>query len=165
MAATRPRQRPPRSARRAGYLIGALLNGALLWLVNVSPGWQAVPFLTQEFDGVLPLVNLSIGVGLAANLVYVLSDPPWLRAMGEAIVPAVGLVPLVALWRTFPFAFEGQSFDWELVARILLALGIVGSAIAIVVAVVALLSRPWNARATVAGVPSTSHRRAGGSAS
>ena len=55
MAAARPRQRPPRSARRAGYLIGALLNGALLWLVNVSPGWQAVPFLTQEFDGVLPL--------------------------------------------------------------------------------------------------------------
>lgn len=141
-AASFPLARPPRSTRRAGYVIGALVNAVILWLVNVSPGWQALPFLTAEFESVVPLVNASISVGLVANLVYVVADPPWLRAAGDAIVPAVGLIPLIALWRTFPFVFEGQTFDWELVVRILLGAGIVGSLIGIVVAVVSLLSRP-----------------------
>ncbi|WP_421741365.1 hypothetical protein [Cellulomonas sp.] len=159
-AATLSRARPPRSARRTGYLIGALVNGAILWLVNISPGWQAVPFLTPELDDVLPLVNLSIVVGLVANLVYVLTDPPWLRAAGDALVPAVGLVPLIALWRTFPFAFEEQSFDWELVVRILLGLGIVGSLIGIVVALATLLRRPWRRTTVEPGALGTAERAA-----
>ncbi|WP_200938540.1 hypothetical protein [Cellulomonas sp. Root137] len=159
-AATSSRPRPPRSARRVGYLIGALVDGAILWLVNISPGWQVVPFLTPELGSVLPLVNLSIAVGLVANLVYVLVDPPWLRAAGDAIVPAVGLLPLIALWRVFPFAFEDQSFDWELVVRILLGLGIVGSLIGIVVALATLLRRPWRRRAVEPGVQGTHERAA-----
>lgn len=147
------RARPPRSARRTGYIIGALVNGVILWLVNVSPGWQVVPFLTPEFASVVPLVNASIAVGLVANLVYVVSDPPWLRAAGDAVVPAVGLIPLIALWRTFPFAFEGQSFDWEIVVRMLLGVGIVGSLIGIVVAVVSLLARRWTRNAPAAVGP------------
>ncbi|MEZ0448055.1 hypothetical protein [Cellulomonas sp. ICMP 17802] len=141
-ARTPARARRSRSVRRTGYLVGALVNGVLLWLVNVSPGWHVVPFLTPEFARVVPLVNAAIVVGLVADLVYVVSDPPWLRAAGDALVAAVGLVPLVALWRTFPFAFEGQSFDWELVVRIVLALGIVGSLIGIVVAVATPGRRP-----------------------
>jgi hypothetical protein len=139
---TRPR--PARAARQFGYLVGALVNLVLLWLVNVRPGWEVVPFLTPEMAQVLPLVNASMAAGLVAQLVYVVADPRWLRASGDLVVTTVGLVAIMALWRTFPFTFAGTSFDWALVVRILLGLGVVGSVIGVVVALVTLVSRRWS---------------------
>ena len=136
---TRPR--PPRPARRFGYLIGAAVNGALLWLANVAPGWEALPFLTPEFAVVLPLVNASILAGVIVNLIYVATDPPWLRAAGDLVTAAIGLAAMVALWRAFPFVFTGQSFAWEPVVRLVLGLGIFGSVIGIGAALVALFTR------------------------
>lgn len=134
------RPRPSRPSRRIGYVLAALINGGLLWLVDVAPGWEVVPFLTPAFGEVLSLVTTSIAVGLVANLAYCIWDPPRLRAAGDVVVTGIGLVVLIALWRTFPFALGGQSFDWELVARVLLGLGVVGSVIGIVVAVVTLVT-------------------------
>jgi hypothetical protein len=45
---------------------------------------------------------------------------------------------MVRLLRVFPFAF-GAGFDWALLARILLVLGIAGTAIALLVNLVTLL--------------------------
>lgn len=140
-AAPPSRSRPPRSARRVGYLMGALVNGALLWLVNVEPGWQALPFLAPAFADVLPLVNISIAVGLAADLIHLVADPPWLRALRGVVVPAVGLLPLIALWQMFPFELDDRAFAWGVVVRILLGLGIAGSLIGVVVALSTLLTR------------------------
>lgn len=142
-AGRRSRPRPPRAARRVGYAVGAFVNGVLLWLVNVAPGWQAVPFLTSDFTDVLGLVNASIVAGLLAHVLYLVVDPPWLRSAGDLVVTSVGLVATVAVLRSFPFTFAGQSFDWEPVVRVLLWLGIVGSAIGIVAALVTLLTRRW----------------------
>lgn len=143
-AATRPR--PPRPARQVGYLVGAVVNGVLLWLVNVEPGWAALPFLTSELSDVLPLVNASIVVGALANLVYVAADPPWLRAAGDVVVTAVGLVALVTLWRVFPFDFTGQSFDWALLVRWVLGVGVIGSLIGIGVALATLTRGAFSPR-------------------
>lgn len=139
--AARPvvRRRPPRSARRAGYAVAGLVNGLLLWLANVEPGWRAVPFLSAGFDDVLPLVNASLVAGLLADVVYLAADPPRLRAAGDVVVTAVGLAALIALWRTFPFAFFTSSFDWAVLVRLVLALGVVGSVIGIGVAAVTLV--------------------------
>ncbi|WP_456789322.1 hypothetical protein [Cellulomonas sp. P5_C5] len=121
------------------------MNVALLWLINVQPGWEALPFLTASFAQVLPFVNVAILVGIIANAIYLVIDPPWLRALGDVVVTTVAVVSIVALWRTFPFSFAGQALDWELVVRILLGLGFVGSIIGICVAIVGLLTRRWRA--------------------
>lgn len=134
------RVRPARPTRRVGYVVGAAVNVILLLLVNTWPGWAALPFLTTAFADVLGWVNLSITTGVMANLVYLVADPPRLRAAGDVLVTAVGLVPLAALWQTFPFTFPGQSIDWELVVRILLGLGLGGSVIGIVAALVRLVT-------------------------
>jgi len=47
-----------------------VVNAALLFVLNGQPGWQALPFLTSATSQVLGLVNLSLAVGLAVNLVY-----------------------------------------------------------------------------------------------
>ena len=137
---TSPTRTPAsRGQRRVGYTAGAVVN-ALVWVaVNWWPGWDAVPFLTADTRLVLGWVNASILVGLLANLVYAVSDPPALRALGDGVQNVVGLVAMVRLWQVFPVHFGPGGFDWELVARVFLGIGIVGASIAIVVALVRLV--------------------------
>ena len=137
---TPTKQRPTVAARRFGYVVAVLVNLALLYAVNIWPGWDALPFLTGETTQVLTLVNASLVAGAAANGLYVVHDPRWLRAFGEAFTTAIGVVAMVALWRVFPFDFGDATFDWSLVVRILLALGIVGGAIAVLTNLVSLFS-------------------------
>jgi hypothetical protein len=132
-------KRPAVAARRTGYVVAVLVNAAILYGANVWPGWRALPFLTEDMSAVMGLVNASLVVSLVANIVYALADPRWLKALGDVLTTTVGLAALVQLWQVFPFDFGGSSFDWTLVVRILVGVGIVGSAIAIVVAFVSFL--------------------------
>jgi hypothetical protein len=120
--------------RRAGYVVAAVVNAAVLYAVNRWPGWETVGFLTDRTPEVLGLVNASLLVSLVANLTYLVHDGPRWRATGDLAVTAVGAAALLRIWRVFPFDFGDSSIDWALVVHVLLAVGIVGSGIAIVVA-------------------------------
>src|SRR6478672_11730588 len=112
------------AARRLGYGVGALVNVGLLYAVNIWPGWEVVPFLTAETASILGLVNLSIVSNLAANAVYLVDDAAWLKALGSILTTTVGMITLVRIWQVFPFDFGSSSFNWELVTRIILIIGI-----------------------------------------
>jgi hypothetical protein len=133
MAVTVVGKRPSVGARRAGYAIAVLLNAALLVLVNRWPGWEALPFLTTDTRLVIAVVNASVLVNLAANLVYLARDPRWLKALGDTLTTGVGLVAMVRIWQVFPFDFGDSSVDWTLLARVALGLGIAGAAIGVIV--------------------------------
>jgi hypothetical protein len=124
-------RRASRGSRRVGYVVSVLLNLAVLYAINTWPGWEAVPFLTAETADVIDWVNLSIWVGVAANVLYLLADPVALKALGDVVTTAVGMVVVVRIWQVFPF---DVSSTWELVLRVLLVLGMVGSGIGILVA-------------------------------
>jgi hypothetical protein len=143
MTLTAEPRRPVIAARRAGYVVGVLVNAAMLYVVNVWPGWEAVPFLTEDVSLVLGLVNASILVNLVANVVYLVADPRWLKALGDLLNATIGLAALLQVWQVFPFAFSGSQFDWALLARVGLGVAIVGSAVAIVVSVVSLVKNIW----------------------
>jgi len=132
-------QRPTAAARRLGYGVGAVVNVALLYAVNIWPGWEVVPFLTAETTSVLVLVNLSIISNLTANAVYLVYDAAWLKSLGTVLTTTVGMITLVRIWQVFPFDFGDSSFNWQLVTRILLIIGIVGSDIGIIVAFIAFV--------------------------
>lgn len=136
---TPTRTRPSRTQRRVGYVVGAFVNALVLVAVNWWPGWDALPFLTDDFRLVLGWVNASIVVGLLANLLYAVADPPRVRAGGDLVQNLVGLAAMVRLWQVFPVHFAPGGFDWELVARVFLGIGIVGASIAIVVALARLV--------------------------
>lgn len=129
-------RRPGPTARRFGYLVAIAVNAVILYAANVRPGWDAVPFLTSDTEQVLGLVNASIVVSIVANVVYLVSDPRWLKALGDVATTAVGLAALVQIRAVFPFAFTHGRIDWDLVANVVLVVAIVGSAIGIVVALV-----------------------------
>ena len=127
--------RPAPGVRRFGYVVAATANALVLYLVNDRPGWDAVPFLTDDTTLVLGAVNASIAAGLVANLLYLLADPPRLRALGDAVTTAVGLYAMVRVWQVFPF---DVTDGWTTLLRVLLVVGIAGSGIALVSAFVRL---------------------------
>ncbi len=126
------------ASRRVGYAVAVAINGVLLYLVNVWPGWQIIPFLTEDFRDVLGLVNASLIAGMVVNLFNLLLDWRWVRAVGDLVTLGIGLAGLVLFWQVFPFDFPG-GFDWSLLVRIVIVLAMVGTVIGIIVQVVTLI--------------------------
>jgi hypothetical protein len=141
MRPTTVARRPSAAARRVGYLVGIVFSAALLFVLNGQPGWQALPFLTSGTSQVIGLVNLSLAVSLAVNVVYLFYDPPWLKSLGDLVTAGIGLAVAIRVWQVFPFAFHGSAAWWSTAVRVLLVLVIVGSAMTIVVQVVSLARR------------------------
>ena len=133
------KRRPGVAARRFGYLVAVVLNAVLLYAVNVWPGWAAVPFLTADAAVVIGLVNASIIVNLFANAAYLIIDPPWFKSLGTVLTSGVGFLAAARIWQVFPFDFGGVAFDWAFVARIALAVAMIGCVIGAITGVVALL--------------------------
>jgi hypothetical protein len=125
-------RRPSTARRRGGYVVAASINAVLLWLIHVSPGWDAVPFLTADFQTVLRLVDLSLVVTIALNVLYLIRDPRWLTAAGAVVTTAIGLAAAVRMLQVFPFDL-GDSGIWPVVFRVTLWVAVVGSIIALIV--------------------------------
>jgi len=131
--------RSPKAGRRVGYAIAVAVNLLMLYLINVRPGWAAVPFLTDDTVEVLYLVNLSLIVSASVNVLYLGYDTRWFVALGGLATTGVGVVVLARIWQVFPFAFSPGT-DWAVVVRVLLVLAIVGSVIALIVQSVQLVA-------------------------
>jgi hypothetical protein len=147
-AATR---RPSAAARRFGYLLAAVISTAMWWIINEWPGWREMSFLTSRTPEVLSLVNLSLIVGAAVNLVYAVTDSPWLKALGELVSTGIGLAAAVRVWQVFPFDFSGYSINWAALARVALVVAIAGCVIGILVQLVTLIRLAVVDRAPVRG--------------
>ncbi len=121
--------------RRAGYVVAAVVDAAMLYAVNRWPGWDDAGLPHRpDARGARPRERLDARLAGRATCTYVAHDGPRWRATGDLVVTAVGAAALLRIWRVFPFDFGDSSVDWALVVRVLLAVGIVGSGIALVVA-------------------------------
>jgi hypothetical protein len=95
-----------------------------------------VSFLIADFERVLGVLTLSLVAGMVANLLYVVFDPRWFRALGDAVTTAIGLLVAVRLYQVFPFDFSGWSVDWSWLIRLLLVVGVVASVVGVLAKVV-----------------------------
>ena len=125
------------TASRAGHAVAVVINLAILYLVNVWPGWDAVPFLTQSTTQVIGIVNASLWVSVVAEATYVITASRWWRAAGDAVTTGVGLAAVIRIWQVFPFDLTS---GWELAFRVVLVVAIVGSLIGIVAAISRLVT-------------------------
>ena len=125
--------RARRNGRRAGYVVAIIINLLVLGFINTWPGWESFDFVTADAADVVPLVNLSIGVSILANIVYLVVDAPRVKAIGEMVVSAVAMVVSVIVLRVFPFDFSAYTFPWELVTRVVLVIAVIGSGISVLV--------------------------------
>ena len=132
------RRRPSLASRRFGYALSVAINVVLIYLLNEWPGWQSLNFVTGDADLVVPVINASMVIVIVANGLYLIADPRWLRAIGEAVTAAVSFIAITVVLEVFSFDFSGLYFDWEMLVRVMLVLGLVGSAVSIIANVVTL---------------------------
>ena len=83
---------------------------------------------------------------MIANLIFLIHDAPWLKALADLVTTSIGLFVSIRIWQVFPFAFAHSSFDWVLLVRFVLGVGIGGSAIGIVAALVSFVRGLTGAR-------------------
>ena len=126
-----------RPVERTTYLIA--IAGNLLLLYATHNLWHVVPFLTDDFRRVIWPVTASLLVGVVVNLAYLAFDPRWFKSMTNVGVLGVSLAVTIRMYQVFPFDFSRYAFDWAVVARVLLVLGMAGATITTIVALVRLL--------------------------
>lgn len=118
--------------RRIGYSASITVNAVLLGAILGWPGWEVIPFLSDEFRQVESWVIASIAVAILVNAIYLVTDPPVVKATGQLIADAVTLAALIRIWRVFPFTFADSTIPWETIARVVIAVSVAATAIAIV---------------------------------
>lgn len=143
---TKTSSRTNPAGRRVGYVIAIIINLALLYLINVMPGWTAIDVLTAEFTTVLWIINLSLLLSVAANIAYIAYDSTWFKASCEFTLAAISLIIAIRMYQVFPFDFATFAFNWTVLARLIIVAVMIGSMIAMVVnavrLVVAIVSGP-----------------------
>lgn len=129
----------PRTTRRAGYVAALVVNLVLLWVMNNLLAWGWPPFLTDAFSDLLPYVSASLIASAVANAAWVVWDPAWFRHLVQIGVNIISLIVAVKTWQIFPFDFSSYSFSWEVLARVVIAVGVFGVGAATVVELTRLL--------------------------
>ncbi|MGI9529147.1 MAG: hypothetical protein ACR2NG_05500 [Acidimicrobiia bacterium] len=127
------------NARRAGYGIAALFNAVLLVIVNNVLAWGWFSWLTDDFELILPLINLSLLATILVNLAYMAYDAAWLKSLCEIGLLAISITVAVRTFRVFPFDFSAYSWDWDATVKLAITCAIIGMSIAIVVHTVKLI--------------------------
>ncbi len=122
-----------------------IINAVLIYLLNVHPGWQSISFLTPATAQVIGFVTLTLAAGIAANAVYFVAEPRWLRAIGDLATLTITLITMARIWDVFPFAFHGSLDFWSVICRVILIVGIVGASIGVLYSLGVLIRGPVRA--------------------
>lgn len=133
-------KRASTAARRSGYVAAIVINSILLLVAHnlLSWGWPA--FLTEDFAGLIPLINLSLGATILINFAYLNYDPDWFKSSTQIGLGSISMVLAVRTFQLFPFDFTGYEFNWEPIARVMIVVSMVGIGIGLIVELVKLVS-------------------------
>jgi hypothetical protein len=116
-------------ARRFGYLVAAVINGAMLYIIHHLEEWGWFGFITGDFDRVVPALTVSIGVTIAAYAAFVVYDRQPFKTGMNLIIAGFNIWATMRVWDVFPFDFSHLDFNWAPVFRFVLVLAIVGTVI------------------------------------
>ena len=89
--------------------------------MNSWPGWESIPYLTDAAASVLWLVNLSLSLGLLAQMACAVDDTARVRALGVYCVALVNMALIASLLQVFPFDFGDVDPAWTTATRLVLS--------------------------------------------
>ena len=122
--------------RMTDYIFSVIFNIAFLVVVNKVPDWNIV-FIIDSFPDILWALNTYLAVSIAGNLVLIFFHPRFLHHLLNAVFAIFGILATSVMLSIFPFDFSNLVGEWlNILIRIALIVGIVGSAIGVVVNIV-----------------------------
>jgi tryptophan-rich sensory protein len=131
----------PAGVRRFGYVLAIAFSFGILFIVNNLLEGEQLPFLTDDFEQLLPIINAFLFATIAINGVWILYDAAWFRSAGRITLNVLIIAVLALTYRVFPFDFSAYDFDWEALMRVLIVGVIVALTIATIVESVKLIGR------------------------
>jgi hypothetical protein len=127
------------TTRRMGYVIAIAVNAGLLFVAHNILAWDILPFLTDDWEELVPIISVSLLASMLVNLIYVAYDAPWFKSLTQIFLAAIAMAVTVRTYQVFPFDFSAYDFNWTAVTRVVLVLVMVGIVIAIIVESVKLV--------------------------
>jgi hypothetical protein len=129
-----PKSAKPRRSKQPDYIAAIAANAIILIIVNEVLNWGILPFLTQDFKQVIPIQNISLAATIVFNAAFLFYDPDWFTSLLKMVLNGVGVAVVLRYMSVFPFDFSAYSgFNWTVLARVMLVIGLVGCSIAIIV--------------------------------
>ena len=141
-------KRLARPLRLLGYGISIAINLVLVWVVSNLLAWDILPFLTDDFESIQPLILFSLWVSIALTVGYCFYDPAWFKLAGDTLGAGIAFVVIYNTYQVFPFEFS--SGFWTGATRTVLILIGIATAIATLANVVRIFTgRVWEDTDTV----------------
>ncbi len=125
--------KPSKPEHRGKYFAGIIVCIVLLYIFNnllslylfsVPPGSNLIkaiidstyvqvkiPFLADSFVSCLWAINLAVVSGIMGNFWFLFYRPRWFYYLLQAIMIAVGIIPVYVVHKIFPFVIESQSIQ------------------------------------------------------
>jgi hypothetical protein len=138
-----PAVKPFAFPKQVEYGINIVFNAVFLVIVNNILEWGFLPWLTQDFSKLVWLFNISLTATIIANVIFFFFNADWFASLVKFFLNIIGLVLAVRMLQVFPFDFSGYTFDWAVIMRIGLILGIVGTAVGILVELIKFTAAVW----------------------
>ena len=131
----------PIGVRRFGYVLAIGLSLGVLVIVNNLPEGDQIPFLTNDVEQLLPIINTLLLASIAIHGVWILYDAAWFHSAGRITLNVLIIAVAALTYRVFPFDFSAYDFEWEGLLRVVIVVVIVALVIATIVEIVRLVVR------------------------
>ena len=136
-SSARTGKKPPN--RISNYIPSVICNIVLIIVVNKIPDWNIV-FITESYPDILRAVNMTLIVHLVGNFILIFIHPLFTHHLANAVFSVFSLIAAWVIFSVFPFDFSEIVGSWlDTVIRVCMIIGIVGSAVSIVVHLVKAL--------------------------
>lgn len=110
----------PSSARRFGYFVTIIINFALIYVANHLLEWNLLPFITDAFNECLWAINLSFGVTIFINFIFMFFDRKWFRSLMESINSVFSFLSGYIFYRIFPLDLASPWERWVNLGMVIL---------------------------------------------
>ena len=130
-------ERNRKREQKSEYLVAIIFNLIFLYIVNNLLNWH-VYFITNAFNDVLWIINLSIIATIIGNALLLLYSPERFRHVIKIVLNIFAFIATYFVYEVFPFNFYNSFYNWGI--NILLILAMIGIVIATIVEIYLLVT-------------------------
>jgi len=127
--------------KTAELTAATIANAVFAIALNMVPLWRQYTrgVVLEDFVQILWAANISVLVQIAGNLSLIFYRPPRFAALVQLLGTAAGMLSIIVFYVVFPLDFAQIGLGWINAAmKIVLIVGMAGSAIGLIVQTVQL---------------------------
>jgi hypothetical protein len=91
--------------RVLGHLLLVILFALIMYAFNNLIRWEA-QVINTDWSKVLPVINISLGLTILAQLIFIFYDPRKFQSVIRIILDIFSFIVLYRLFAVYPFRFE-----------------------------------------------------------